>query len=254
MLPYEMGESAFKYYGPTIRELFQMGQVRNVESDQEISSPAHVRSQTSGLNSFSSIGQVKSSPWTQSRLSAFAQVETVGQLKPPPNIQHRLSRPNLAQTLGQAPSPPRLQSQTPILRTAEQRSSPLLINSAPQTHSQTLTDDSSDYRFGQRLARVGFPEVFYRPSWDLKENVINLGNRYRMMLHAIQREIVDEVATIQHTRVVEKTKFEGSEGHWKIMVCLIFERSQKLPNVPASFFYTGLGAHGRIFSKGRAQR
>lgn len=60
----------------------------------------------------------------------------------------------------------------------------------------------ADEVFGQRLADVGFPDVFYHPKRNMQESIINLGNLQRMMLHFLQRELVQEVTAIQETASV----------------------------------------------------
>lgn len=51
--------------------------------------------------------------------------------------------------------------------------------------------------FGQRLAAVGLEDVFYTPSRDPDERIIDLPNLHRMMLHTLQRDLIEEVGKIR---------------------------------------------------------
>ena len=82
---------------------------------------------------------------------------------------------------------------------------------APNTRVQqpdSPAPDPADIIFGQRLARVGMPDVFYNPFRDREESVINLGNLQRMVLHTLQRQLVKEVAKIETTKLVDMVQAE----------------------------------------------
>lgn len=60
--------------------------------------------------------------------------------------------------------------------------------------------------FGHRLAAVGLPEVFYHPSQNNDEYIINLPNLQRMMLHTFQRDLVHEVSSIRNSKTVSRDR------------------------------------------------
>ena len=64
-------------------------------------------------------------------------------------------------------------------------------------------DLPSDHIFGRRLVAVGLEDVFYEPFKFPQEKHINLGNLQRMMLHVLQRELVEEVGRIKETANVD---------------------------------------------------
>ena len=66
--------------------------------------------------------------------------------------------------------------------------------------------DPRDQVFGQRLSAVGLDDVFYEPIKFLGERHINLGNLQRMMLHHLQRELVEEVSKIKAAGSVDRTQ------------------------------------------------
>lgn len=66
----------------------------------------------------------------------------------------------------------------------------------------------SDEIFARRLADVGLPDVFYQPKRNPQDDIINLGNLQRMVLHVLQRELVQEVRIIQETSCVNGNQAE----------------------------------------------
>lgn len=66
--------------------------------------------------------------------------------------------------------------------------------------------DPGDQAFAQRLSAVGLEDVFYEPGRFPGEMHINLGNLHRMMLHHLQREIVEEVSKIKVAGSVDGTQ------------------------------------------------
>lgn len=65
-------------------------------------------------------------------------------------------------------------------------------------------DPPADQTFGQRLAQVGLPDVYYVPKRFPGQLHINLGNLHRMMLHSLQREFVEEVSKIRQAKTVSQ--------------------------------------------------
>lgn len=69
---------------------------------------------------------------------------------------------------------------------------------------QGQTAVAREDHFGDLLADVGMSDVFYHPHRDARESIINLGNLHRMTIHALQKDIVEEVAKIGDTHTVDK--------------------------------------------------
>ena len=60
--------------------------------------------------------------------------------------------------------------------------------------------------FDQRLARVSVSDLFYERAGDTVKGDynVNLGNLQRMILHGLQKELVDEIAGIKTKEAVGK--------------------------------------------------
>lgn len=63
-------------------------------------------------------------------------------------------------------------------------------------------DSVADQVFGQRLAHIRLPDLYYVDARFPDELHINLPNLHRMMLHSLQRELVEEVSKIRQTVTV----------------------------------------------------
>ncbi|KAH9223720.1 hypothetical protein DL95DRAFT_379735 [Leptodontidium sp. 2 PMI_412] len=64
-----------------------------------------------------------------------------------------------------------------------------------------------DYNvFGQRLSAVGIDQVFYQPHKFPGDWHINLGNLQRMMLHHVQRELVEEVSKMKEAGSMDQAQ------------------------------------------------
>jgi len=129
---------------------------------------------------------------------------------------------------------------------------------APNTRVQqpgSPAPDPADIIFGQRLARVGMPDIFYNPFRDPKESVINFGNLQRMVLHALQRELVKEVAKIETTKVVGMAQAEKIRDTLSKYCKIHPVQRLKIICVFAHFldslFHPGLGIDGRLLKESR---